>query len=136
MDRPLPHWSRPLAIATAIAFAISTAFPTGACLVKDITALPRFWGALDVAVAAIVAVLAITVAAIAEKRVDARATEATYRVYRVLIHGVLAGVVIFLTLGDRINWPTCLVGFAWRAWLLLYVLPAWLVAMRREPIAP
>jgi len=52
--------------------------------------------------AAIVAVLAITVAAIAEKRVD----------------------------------TPCLVGFAWRAWLVLYVLPAWLVAMRRESIAP
>jgi hypothetical protein len=125
-----------LAIATAIAFAISAAFPTGACLVKDTAALPRIWGVLDVAIAGILAVLAITVAAIADKQVDARATDVTYRVYRVLLHGLLVGVVIFLTLGDRINWNSCLVGFAWRAWLLLYALPAWLVAMRRESIAP
>jgi hypothetical protein len=123
--------TRPLAIATAIAFAISTAFPTAACLVADPAALPRVWGVLDVAVAAILAGLAITVAAMAEKRVDARAREATYRIYRVLLHGLLAGVVIFLTLGDRITWTSCLVGFAWRAWLLLYTLPAWLVAVRR-----
>jgi len=110
-------------------------FPIGACLVEDTAALPRIWGILDVAIAGILAVLAITVAAIAEKQVDARATELTYRVYRVLIHGLLVGVVIFLTLGDRINWNSCLVGFVWRAWLLLYTLPAWLVAMGRESIA-
>ena len=127
---PLPHWSRPLAIATAIAFAISTAFPIGACMVPDTAALPRIWGVLDVAVAAILAVFAITVAAIAEPRVDSAARETAYRVYRVLLHGLLVGVVVFLTRGDRINWNSCLVGFAWRAWLLLYVLPAWLVAMR------
>ena len=128
--------SRPLAIATAIAFAISTAFPIGACLVDDTAALPRIWGVLDVAIAAILAVLAITVAAIAEKRVDASAREATYRMYRVLLHGLLVGVVIFLTLGDRINWNSCLAGFAWRAWLLLYALPAWLVAVRKSSPAP
>jgi len=123
--------TRPLAIATAIAFAISMAFPVGACLVEDTAALPRVWGVLDVSVAAILAGLAITVATIAEPRVDAGARETAYRVYRVLLHGLLVGVVVFLTLGDRINWNSCLVGFVWRAWLLLYALPAWLVAVRR-----
>lgn len=134
MDRQALN--RPLAIATAIAFAISTAFPIGACLVDDTAALPRIWGVLDVAIAAILALLAVSIAAIAEKRVDASAREATYRMYRVLLHGLLVGVVIFLTLGDRINWNSCLVGFAWRAWLLLYALPAWLVAVRKSSPAP
>ncbi|SRR5712692_7007584 len=123
--------SRPLAIATAVAFVISTAFPVGACLVEDTAALPRVWGVLDVSVAAILAFLAITVAAIADKGVDARATDATYRLYRVLLHGLLVGLVIFLTIGGRIKWNSCLPGFVWRAWLLLYTLPAWLVAVRR-----
>jgi len=125
-----------LAVAGAIAFAISTPFPTGACIVKDTTVLPRIWGVVDVAIAAIVAVLGIAVVAIAEKRVDARATDAAYRVYRVLIHGILAALVIFFTLGERITWTNCLPGFAWRAWLLLYVLPAWIVAMRSQARAP
>jgi len=97
MTQAIPSWSRPLAIATAIAFAISSAFPVGACLVDDTATLPRVWGVLDVTVAAILAGLAITVATIAEPRVDAGARETAYRVYRVL----------------------------------LYALPAWLVAVRR-----
>lgn len=133
---PIAPWSRPLAVASAIAFVISTAFPTGACIVKDTAALPRMWGVLDVAIAAIVAVLGIAVVATAEKRVDARATEAAYRVYRVLIHGILAAIVIFFTLGERVNWTSCLPGFAWRAWLLLYVLPAWIGAVRGQSRAP
>jgi cyanophycinase-like exopeptidase len=125
-----------LAVASAIAFAISTAFPAGACIVKDTTRLPRIWGVLDVAIAAIVAVLGIAVVAIGEKRIDARATEAAYRVYRILIHGILAAIVIFFTLGDRVNWTSCLPGFAWRAWLLLYALPAWIVAARSQSRTP
>ena len=121
-----------MAIASAIAFVISTAFPTGACLVTDTARLPRIWGVLDVTVAAVVAVLAIAVVAIAEKRVDSRAAAAAYRAYRVLIHGILAGIVIFFIFGDRINWTSWFPGFAWRAWLLLYVAPAWIVAMRSQ----
>jgi hypothetical protein len=129
---PIAHWSRRLAIAGAIAFVISTAFPTGACLVRDTARLPRIWGVLDVAIAAVVAVLAIAVVVIAEKRIDSRAAEAAYRAYRVLIHGILAGIVIFFIFGDRINWTSCLPGFAWRAWVLLYALPSWIVAMRTQ----
>jgi hypothetical protein len=62
-----------LAVGSAIAFGISTAFPTGAYMVKDTAALPRIWGVLDVALAALVGVLAIALVATAEKRVDAHA---------------------------------------------------------------
>jgi len=99
-----------------VAFVISTAFPVGACIVEDTATLPRVWGVLDVTVAAILAGLAITVATIAEPRVDAGVSETAYRVYRVLLHGLLVGVIVFLTVGDRINWSGCLVGFVWRAW--------------------
>lgn len=132
---PVARWRRRLAIASAVAFAISTAFPTGACFVKDPGGLPPIWGVLDVAIAAIVVVLGIAVLASAEKRVDTRATAIAYRLYRVLSHGILAAIVIFFVLGDRINWTSCLPGFAWRAWLLVYVLPAWIVAMRNPASA-
>ena len=39
-------------------------------------------------------------------------------------------VVVFFLFGDRIIWINCLTGFAWRAWLLLYTLPAWVTALR------
>ena len=57
------------------------------------------------------------------------AEDASYRAYRVLIHGILAMLVVFFLFGDRIVWSNCLTGFAWRAWLLCYGLPAWLTVL-------
>jgi hypothetical protein len=53
---------------------------------------------------------------------------ATYRAYRFLLHGILAGCVVFMYAGDRIVWVNCATGFAWRIWLLLYMLPMWITA--------
>jgi hypothetical protein len=39
-------------------------------------------------------------------------------------------LVLFFLAGDRIAWNIGLVGLAWRAWLLLYTLPAWYTALR------
>jgi hypothetical protein len=75
-------------------------------------------------------ILAFVVVGRAEGKVTAEETTATYRAYRVLLHGVLALVVVFFLLGDRIVWINCLTGFAWRAWLLPYCLPAWFTALR------
>jgi hypothetical protein len=38
-------------------------------------------------------------------------------------------MVVFVLFGDRIVWSNCLTGFAWRAWLLFYGLPAWFTAL-------
>ena len=38
-------------------------------------------------------------------------------------------LVVFFLAGDRIIWSNCLTGFAWRAWLLMYTLPAWMTAV-------
>ena len=56
--------------------------------------------------------------------------ETSYRAFRVLTHVILALVVVFFLFGDRIIWINCLTGFAWRTWLLLYSLPAWITALR------
>jgi hypothetical protein len=61
--------------------------------------------------------------------VNKPAEDASYRAYRVLIHGILAMLVVFFLFGDRIVWSNCLTGFAWRAWLLFYGLPAWLTVL-------
>jgi len=80
---------------------------------------------LDVVIAFLLVVLAFAVAGLTEGKVTKHAEEASFRVYRIVIHGILAMLIAFFLLGDQIIWIQCLTGFAWRAWLLLYVLPAW-----------
>lgn len=126
----LAPWGRPLAITTAIVFCISSEFPVVAGFVTNRETWPRWWGVLDVAIAFVLAMLALAVLAAAQGKVTEPAREATYRAYRVLIHGIFAAMVAFVLAGDRIVWGNCLTGFAWRAWLLMYCLPAWFTLFR------
>ena len=128
--KPLPRWSRPFAVATAIVFLISAVFPVAAGLAKDTASFPAWWGTLDVGIAFILAIMAFVVLALAKGRVTKPVEDATYRAYRVLIHGIFALFVVFLLFGDQIRWSNGLPGIAWRAWLLLYLLPDWLSVMR------
>ena len=119
-----------LAFVTAVVFVISTGFPLVAGLSRNTASFPKWWGTLDVCIAFLLGILAITVLAFARNQVDSRAEKATYLTYRALTHGILVMLVAFFLLGDRIVWINCLTGFAWRAWLLLYCLPSWLAALR------
>ena len=123
-------WGRPLAIATAVVFFISSMFPVIAGLSKNTAAFPKAWGRLDVGLAFVLAILALLILAFAEGKIDKRAVDASYRAYRIMIHGILVMLVIFFLFGDRITWINCLTGFAWRAWLLLYCLPSWFASLR------
>jgi hypothetical protein len=115
---------RALATVTAIVFCVSSIFPAVAAFVHDRESWPPWWSVLDVAVAFCLGLLALAVLAAAQGRVTDLPREATYRAYRVLIHGIFAAMVAFVLAGDRIVWGNCLTGFAWRAWLLNYCLPA------------
>ena len=46
--KPRSRWDRPLAIATAVVFLISSVFPVVGAFVKDREAWPKWFGALDV----------------------------------------------------------------------------------------
>jgi hypothetical protein len=122
---PLARWGRPLAVATAIVFCISSAFPAVAAFVTDRESWPQWWGVLDVGIAFVLVLLALVLLGATQGKVTRQAEEASYRAYRVLIHGIILMLVIFFLFGDRIVWGNCLTGFAWRAWLLFYGLPAW-----------
>jgi hypothetical protein len=124
-DKPTPPWGRALAIAAAVVFFISSVFPVVAGFVKDREAWPEWWGVLDVSTALVLAILVLAVMALANGRVNKGAEEASYRAYRVLIHGVFGLLVVFFLWGNEIAWGNCLTGFGWRYWLLLYALPAW-----------
>jgi hypothetical protein len=122
------RWSTALCIATAIVFLVSLVFPVGAGLAKDTSSFPRWWGIADVGIAFVLAALTLAVLAIGTPRVTKQVEETTYRTYRVLIHGIFVLMVVFVFAGDRIAWSHGLSGLAWRSWLLLYTLPAWIAA--------
>lgn len=111
-------------------FVISLAFPVVPGLSKDTRSFPKLWGVLDVAIAFVLVILAFAIITLAGGNVDKPAENRSYRAYRILRHGILAMLVVFFVFGDRIVWINCLTGFAWRTWLLLYGLPAWLTAFR------
>jgi hypothetical protein len=131
--KPVSAWARPLALTTAVIFCISAAFPVGAGLSQNTSFFPKWWGILDVVVAFLLAALAIVIVALAEGKVGRQARDTSYRAYRVLSYGILVLIVVFFLFGDRIVWVNCLTGFAWRAWLLIYTLPAWFAALRGTP---
>src|SRR5262249_46535009 len=105
-------------------------FPAVAAFVPDRESWPPWWGVLDVVFAFCLALLALAVLGIAQGRVTEAAEWASYRAYRVLIHALFAVLLVFFLAGDRIVWGNCLPGFAWRAWLLSYCLPAWFTVLR------
>lgn len=122
LQRP---WARPLAITSLVLFVVSSAFPVAAGLSKDTTSFSKWWGRLDVGLAFVLVILAFVIMGLAEGKVNQQAVDTTYRAYRILILGILVMLVVFFLAGDRITWIYCLTGFAWRAWLLAYCLPAW-----------
>lgn len=123
--------ARLLAVATAIAFAVSLVFPAAAGLSHQTESFPKWWGTADVGLAFLIGALAIAILAITHGKIDKNAEAVSYQSYRFLIHGILIICVVFMCAGDRIVWVNCATGFAWRIWLLLYILPMWLIAFRR-----
>jgi hypothetical protein len=119
-------------VAAAVLFFVSLGFPIVAAFVRDTQSWPQWWGVLDVSIAFVLVILAFTVSAFANGKVDSQAEAAAYRAYRVLTHSILGLLVVFFLVGDRIIWSNCLTGFPWRYWLLLYSLPAWFAALKVE----
>lgn len=126
---------RAFALAAAILFLLSWVFPIGAGLAKDTSAFPKWWGTVDVAVAFVLAIAAFGIQMLVRGRVDQRAEDTTYRIYRTLTHGIIAVAVLVMLAGDRITWASCATGFLWRTWLALYILPWWIAALRPDGVA-
>lgn len=112
-------------------FGVSTAFPIAAS-VWPADALPTWVGILDGVLAFAAVGLAIRVVTLAEKRVGDRAILASYRIYRGLASVPLALLVPFFVVGDHIRWHVLEPGLAWRAWLLMYTLPAAIAAYQSD----
>jgi hypothetical protein len=98
-------------------------------LSKNLAAFPKWWGTADVVLAFVLAMMVFAVIGTARSRVSKQVVDATYRAYRILIHGLFVMMVVFFLAGDRITWANCLTGLVWRTWLLLYALPEWFAAL-------
>jgi hypothetical protein len=131
-----PSRSRRLAIVAAVAFFVSSVFPVVAGLSHNTASFPKWWGTLDVSLAFVLALLALAILGVTQGKVNKQAEDMSYRAYRILTHGIFLMLVLFFLAGDRITWINCLTGLAWRTWLLLYTLPAWVTAaMPQKEIA-
>jgi hypothetical protein len=119
---------RAITLTAAMLFVLSWIFPIGAGLVRNPTSLPRWWGTVDVALAFVVAIGAMSIQMLGHGNVDKQAEWTTYRIYRSSLHAILFVCVLVMLAGDRIKWANCATGFLWRTWLFLYMLPWWLAA--------
>jgi hypothetical protein len=111
-------------------FAVSTAFPVIAALLEP-GSVPQVVGLLDVAIAAITVVVAFAL----DGRVRADVTDADRaKAYRWLRIGAVVLLVLlgtfFLTPG-LFAWDVLVIGLAWRAWLITWVLPSVIASLRR-----
>jgi hypothetical protein len=105
-----------------VLYVISSTFPVVAGLSKNTADFSKWWGRLDVGLSFVLAILAFTIMVLAEGKANQQAVDATYRAYRILIHGIFVMLVVFFLAGDRIIRIHCLTGFAWRSWLFAYCL--------------
>lgn len=111
-------------------FAVSTAMPIVASLVS---ARPPLWGGiLDVALAVAVVAGGLGLMATAKGPFDDGTIRTAYRIYRGLAAVPLVLLAVFFVIGNAIKWDVLLIGLAWRAWLLLEVLPAAVAGWRAD----
>lgn len=119
-----------LARAYVVLFVVSTAFPVAASLMPD-DAISRGMGILDVTIAFLLLVAGITIVS-TKPPASADAERRAVRWYRHSGTVPIALLVIFFIAGSYVRWDILLIGLAWRAWLLMYTLPATLALLRTE----
>ena len=112
---------RRLLLIVAGLFAISTAFPIVASVIRG--PAPRWLGVLDVVLAAALVCGGIMIASRIPKDWTPEEISASFRVLRGGSIALLVLSVVFVA-GGHLKWEVLLVGLAWRAWLLAWVLPS------------
>lgn len=111
-----------------VLFAISTAFPILAGLQREPAPAPL--GLLDVGIAALVALLGFTIEALSRPAVTDAHRAMAWRVLRSVAGALLLLLVVYFVQPGLFRWDVLLVGLAWRTWLLVWVLPAVIAAVR------
>jgi hypothetical protein len=117
---------RALAIAWAVLLVVTVAFPVAASLIPA-ESVTQWMGVADVALALVFVVASLAIDALARGKVSGEVVHLSYRIYRGLGTIPLILLAIFFLVGEAIRWNVLLPGLAWRAWVLIYALPAALV---------
>lgn len=121
-----------LLLGVAALFIVSSSFPVAASVLR-LDPAPRWVGVVDVVLAFALIVLGMVIVSRKPKDFDAPVVEAAFRVYRGLANALLFLLALFLVVEDAIEWGILLPGLAWRAWLLVLVLPSWIALWRTGP---
>jgi hypothetical protein len=127
----LTRWGRQLVILGAGLFGISLTFPLLASTLTP-ALFPQWFGVLDVAFAFAFMLTMALINAASGGQITQHTVHLSYRIYRGAASLLLVLLVIFFVAGDRIGWSILLPGLAWRMWLLVYFLPAWLTVWERH----
>ena len=118
----------------AALFVLSTLFPIVAGF-WNVAQPPRWLGVADVVVAALLLFSAFTLVNRAKSAVTDSHRVAALHISQMALTVIPLLLVLFFLLGDRIAWTVLVIGLAWRAWLLLFVLPFLVAAWRDEPVS-
>jgi hypothetical protein len=118
-----------LARVYVVLFAVSTAFPVAASLMPE-DAISRGLGILDVTIAFVLLATGIIVSSTPMAAADA--DRRAVRWYRHSGNVPIALLIIFFLAGSSVRWDVLLIGLAWRAWLLMYTLPAVVALLRSD----
>ena len=122
---------RTLARAFVALFTISTAFPIVAGLLRA-DQVPTVLGLADVAIAAVTVVVGLTLESRARSAnlVGEPERAASFRIIQRGSVALLGLLALFLVGVALPQWSVLLAGLAWRAWLLIWVLPAVVAGLR------
>jgi hypothetical protein len=115
--------ARQLLLGSAALFILSCLFPIAAS-VLEVVHPPRWMGVADVAVAAMVVLVAMLIMSRKPSGFTPPIVASSFKAYRVLANAFLLLLALFFLVGDSIRWSTLVPGLAWRGWLLTMVLPS------------
>jgi hypothetical protein len=118
----------------AALFALSTLFPIVAG-VWNVAQPPRWLGVADVVFAALLLFSAFALVNRAKSAVTDSHRVAALRLAQSALGIIPLLLLLFFLVGDRIAWTVLVIGLAWRAWLLLYVLPFLVAAWRDAAVS-
>lgn len=106
-------------------YLISCAFPVVASFLPA-AGRPASLGMADVSIAFLVVISALWMDYRFGKQVTPQQRSEAYALLSKASIVILVIMGAFIYANQFLDWPVLVVGLAWRAWLLIYALPAWL----------
>lgn len=106
-------------------FLLSCTFPVAASFLAP-SDRPAWLGILDLSIAFLIVIAALWLDYVFGKLVTAQQRDEAYVTLNRASILILVLLGTFIYLNEILDWPVLIVGLAWRAWLFIYALPAWI----------